>query len=103
MIRTIYYIYGIKDQGFTFRMMHIFFYIIPTYLVTDFEKGTLISNKHCTAVYIFILVERKYFNKVRKVSYTFLKKRLTTINGTNIVFKSNFLLIAKIILTSDKY
>ena len=55
-------------------------------------------------MYIFSSrLKKKYFNKVRKVRCTFLKKRLTTINGTYIVFKFNFLLIAKIILTSDKY
>ena len=31
------------------------------------------------------------------------KKRHTAINGTYIVFKFNFLLTAKIILTSDKF
>ena len=72
--------------------------IILTYLVTDFEKDTLIYT-----VYIFIRIEKKYLNKVRKVRCTFLKKRLTIINGTFIVFKFNSLLTAKSILTSDKY
>ena len=83
-----------NDQGFCIKL----YSIILTYLVTDFEKGTLIYTE-----YIFIRIEKKYFNKVRKVHCTFLKKRLTTINGTYIVFKFNFLLIAKIIFTSDKY
>ena len=59
--------------------------IILTYLVTDFEKGTLIYT-----VYIFIRIEKKYLNKVRKVRCTFEKKRHITINGTYIVFKFNF-------------
>ena len=71
---------------------------ILTYLVTDFEKGTVIYT-----VYIYIRIEKKYCNKVRKVRCTFLKKRLTTINGTYIVCNFNFLFTAKIILTYDKY
>ena len=87
----LYTIYGVKDQGFTFEWCIKLYSIILTYLVTHFEKGKLIYT-----VYIFIRIEKKYFNKVRKVRCTFLKKRLTNINGTYIVFKFNFLLIAKI-------
>ena len=94
----LYTIYWMKDQGFTFRMVHKTLFYHFTYLVADFDKGTLIY-----IVYFFIRIEKKYFNKVKKVSCTFLKKRLTTINGTYIVFKFNFLIITKIILTSDKY
>ena len=65
---TLYTIYGMKEQGVTFRMVwRIRLYsIILTYLVTDFEKGALIYT-----VYIFIHIEKKYFNKVRKVRCTF--------------------------------
>ena len=62
----LYTIYGMKEQGFTFRTVHKTLFIILTYLVTDLEKGTLINT-----VYIFIRIEKKYFNKVRKVRCTF--------------------------------
>ena len=58
----LYTVYGMKDQGFTFRMVHkTLFYRSQT-----FEKGTLIYT-----VYIFIRIEKKYLNKVRKVCCTF--------------------------------
>ena len=51
-----YSIYGIKDQGFTFRKVHKTLFYHFTYLVTDFEKGTLIYT-----VYIFIRIENNYY------------------------------------------
>ena len=62
----LYTIYGMKDQGLPFGWCIKLYSIILTYLVTGFEKGTLIYT-----VYIFIQNEKKYFNKVRKVGCTF--------------------------------
>ena len=62
----LYTIYGIKDQDLPFEWCIKLYSIVLTYLVTDFEKGTLIYT-----VYIFIRIEKKYFNKVRKVHCTF--------------------------------
>ena len=62
----VYTIYGMKDQGFPFEWCINFYSIILTYLVTDFEKGTLINT-----VYIFNRIEKKYFYRVRTVRCTF--------------------------------
>ena len=96
----LYTINGMKDQGFTFRMVHktLFYH----FYLSSYRLSKRNTNIHCIG-YIFIRIEKKYFNKVKKVRCTFLKKRLTTINGTYIVFKFNSLIITKIILTSDKY
>ena len=53
-------------------------------------------------VYIFIWIEKR-FNKVKKVCCIFSNKRLTTINGTSIVFSFNHPLSVKMLLTSDQY
>ena len=57
---------GRKIKAIPFEWCIQLYSIILTYLVTDFEKDTLIYT-----VYIFIRIKKKYFNKVRKVRCTF--------------------------------
>ena len=57
---------GLNIKALPFERCIKLYSIILTYLVTDVEKGTLIYTK-----YIFIRIEKKYFNKVRKVHCTF--------------------------------
>ena len=60
---------------------------------------------HLYTLYIFSFgLKRNILTKyLKEGTLYFLKEMAYTINGTYIVFKFNFPLTAKIILTSDKY